>query len=40
MTEPLLKFYTDLNLLKVVNGESKIDQIYKEISDLMTFIEA
>jgi hypothetical protein len=28
-----------LNLLKVVNGESPIDQIFKEISDIMSLIE-
>ena len=39
-TEPLINFYKDLNLLKVVNGESQIDQIYKEISDIMSLIEA
>jgi len=39
-TEPLLDFYKKLNLLKVVNGESPIDQIYKEISDIMSIIEA
>ena len=38
-TEPLLEFYKKLNLLKEVNGERPIDQIYKEISDLMSLIE-
>ena len=38
-TEPLINFYKDLNLLKVVNGESPIDQIYKEISDIIALIE-
>ena len=38
-TEPLLKFYENLNLLKVVNGERPIEQIYNEISDIMTLIE-
>jgi adenylate kinase len=39
-TAPLLEFYKKLNLLKVINGESPIDQIYKEISDIIAFIEA
>ena len=38
-TEPLIEFYKKLNLLKVVNGESKIDHIYKEISDIISLIE-
>ena len=38
-TEPLIEFYKQLNLLKVVNGESPITQIYKEISDIMSVIE-
>ena len=38
-TEPLFNFYKDLNLLKEVNGERQIDQIYKEISQIMTIIE-
>ena len=38
-TEPLLNFYKELNLLKVVNGESSIDDIYKEIAHIMTLIE-
>ena len=38
-TAPLLDFYKNLNLLKVINGESPIDQIYKEISDIMSLIE-
>jgi adenylate kinase len=38
-TEPLLDFYKKLNLLKVINGESPIDQIYQEISDIMSIIE-
>ncbi len=38
-TEPVLDFYKDLNLLKVVNGGSPIEQIYKEISDIISLIE-
>ena len=38
-TEPVIDFYNQLNLLKVVNGEKPIDQIYKEISDIITLIE-
>ena len=38
-TEPLLKFYENLNLLKVVDGEREIDEIYKEISQIMSIIE-
>ena len=38
-TEPLLEFYKKLNLLKEVNGERPIDQIYKEISEIMRLIE-
>tara|TARA_X000000368_G_C23009682_1_gene702906 strand:+ start:574 stop:1218 length:645 start_codon:yes stop_codon:yes gene_type:complete len=37
-TEPVLKFYENLKLLKEVNGENPIDQIYKEISDIMAVI--
>jgi len=39
-TEPLLEFYQKLGLLKVVDGESSIDQIYKEISDILALVEA
>jgi|TARA_B110000444_G_C18804604_1_gene579275 adenylate kinase len=38
-TEPLIDFYKKLELLKVVNGESPIDQIYKEISGIISVIE-
>ncbi len=38
-TEPLLEYYNQLNLLKVVNGENPIDQIYKEISEIIALIE-
>jgi adenylate kinase len=39
-TEPLLVFYEKSNLLKVVDGESPIDQIYNKISDIMALVEA
>ena len=38
-TEPLLDFYKKLNLLKIINGERPIDEIYKEIGDIMGLIE-
>ena len=38
-TEPLLEYYQKLGLLKVIDGESPIDQIYKEIADIMSLIE-
>ncbi len=38
-TAPLLDFYKNLGLLKVINGEKPIDDIYKEISSIMTLIE-
>ena len=38
-TEPLIDFYKKLELLKVVKGESPIDQIYKEISGIISVIE-
>ena len=34
-TEPLIEFYKNLNLLKVVNGESTIPEINAEISGLI-----
>jgi adenylate kinase len=34
-TKPLIEFYKNLNLLKVVNGESQISEINAEISDLI-----
>ena len=34
-TKPLIEFYKNLNLLKVVNGESPIDEINAEISGLI-----
>lgn len=39
-TAPLLDFYKNLNLLKEVDGESPINEIYKEISDIMELKEA
>ena len=39
-TEPLLEFYKKSNLLKVVDGESPIDEIYNKISDIMALVEA
>ena len=39
MTDPLMQFYKNLNLLKVIDGERSIDLIYKEISDIITVIE-
>jgi adenylate kinase len=38
-TAPLLDYYKNLGLLKVINGEKPIDDIYKEISSIMTLIE-
>ena len=38
-TKPILNFYSKMNLLKEVNGESKIDQIYDEISEIIDSIE-
>tara|TARA_A100000164_G_scaffold307824_1_gene284659 strand:+ start:504 stop:1070 length:567 start_codon:yes stop_codon:yes gene_type:complete len=37
-TEPVIEYYKKLNLLKVVDGERTIDQINKEISDLIDLI--
>ena len=39
-TKPVLSFYENLNLLKVINGESPIDEIYIEINRLIGLIEA
>ena len=38
-TKPILNLYSKMNLLKEVNGESKIDQIYDEISEIIDSIE-
>jgi len=37
-TEPVIDYYKKLNLLKVINGERSIDQINKEISDIIALI--
>ena len=37
-TEPVIEFYKKLNLLKVIDGERSIDQINKEISDIIDLI--
>jgi len=37
-TEPVIDFYKKLNLLKVIDGEMSIDQINKEISDIINLI--
>ena len=37
-TEPVIEYYKNLNLLKVVDGERSIDQINKEISDIISLI--
>ncbi len=38
-TEPIMEYYKKMNLLKVIDGERSIDEINKEISDLMAVIE-
>jgi len=38
-TEPVIEYYKKLNLLKVIDGERSIEQINKEISDIMALIE-
>ena len=37
-TEPVIEYYKKLNLLKVIEGERPIDQINKEISDIISSI--
>ena len=37
-TEPVIEYYKKLNLLKVIDGERTIDQINKEISDIIALI--
>ncbi len=37
-TEPVIDYYKKLNLLKVIDGERSIDQINKEISDIIGLI--
>ena len=34
-TEPVIEYYKNLNLLKVIDGERQIDQINKEISEII-----
>ncbi len=35
-TEPVIEYYKNLNLLKVIDGEKSINQINKEISDIIS----
>ena len=35
LTKPVIEYYKKLNLLKVIDGERSIDQINKEISDII-----
>ena len=35
-TEPVIEYYKKLNLLNVIDGEKSIDQINKEISDIIS----
>ena len=37
-TEPVIEYYKKLNLLKAIDGERAIDQINKEISDIIGLI--
>ena len=37
-TEPVIEYYKKLNILKVIDGERSIDQINKEISDIINLI--
>ena len=37
-TEPVIEYYKKMNLLKVIDGESSIDQINREISDIISLI--
>ena len=37
-TEPVIEYYKKLKLLKVINGEMSIDQINKEIRDIISLI--
>ena len=34
----MIEYYKNLNLLKVIDGERQIDQINKEISEIIDFI--
>ena len=37
-TEPLIEYYKKLDLLKVIDGERSVEQINKEISDIIALI--
>ena len=37
-TEPIIEYYKKMNLLKMIDGERPIDQINKEISDIIDLI--
>ena len=37
-TEPVIEYYKKMNLLKVIDGERSIDQINKEIGDIIALI--
>ena len=37
-TEPVIEYYKKMKLLKVIDGERSIDQINKEISDIIALI--
>ena len=37
-TEPIIEYYKKMNLLKMIDGERSINQINKEISDIISFI--
>tara|TARA_B100000963_G_C22635659_1_gene677471 strand:- start:25 stop:591 length:567 start_codon:yes stop_codon:yes gene_type:complete len=37
-TEPVIEYYKKMDLLKVIDGERPIDQINKEISDIISLI--
>ena len=37
-SEPVIEYYKKLNLLKAIDGERAIDQINKEISDIISLI--
>ncbi len=39
-TKPILEYYKKHNLIKEVNGEQKIEEINKEIGDIIELIEA
>ena len=37
-TEPVIEYYKKMNLLKVIDGERSIDQINREIGDIIALI--